>query len=123
MSRVCAISLRLSELYQQLLEGKKKALQVKTAIFNVTARGTLLIRSKMTCTPDKAPTRCLAVTPTQHVGRDLLKHHLTHARVQDPKTPFYLKALLKAQSTADPKHALCLRGPYHYHVYTLDPFS
>lgn len=84
-SHVCATSLRLSELHQQLLEQKKKgAFQVKTAIFN------LLIRSMTTCTPDKAPTRCLAVTPTQQVGRDLCVSQEMLQHVQGPKTPFYL---------------------------------
>lgn len=74
----------------------------------------------MTCTPDKAPTRCLAVTPTQHVGRDLcVSQEMSKAQ----RHHFICEALLKAQGTADPKHALCLQGPHHCHIYILYPWE
>lgn len=36
---------------------------------------------------------------------------------------FTCEALLKAQGTADPKHALCLQGPHHCHIYILYPWK
>lgn len=36
---------------------------------------------------------------------------------------FTCEALLKAQGTADPKHALCLQGPHHCHIYILYPWE